>query len=89
MTTIELRLFADDCNRNAGFTCVSETTRRGRMMFLRQYERQGGACSLCGTWRAPADMTRDHITPRSKGGSPDWTNIQLACRACNMAKGDA
>ena len=53
--------FADECNRTAGFAAIPETTRRGRMKWLRQYERQGGLCALCGEWRAPAEMTRDHI----------------------------
>ena len=85
---IELMAFADECNRTAGFAAIPETTRRGRMKWLRQYEKQGGLCAICGQWRAPAEMTRDHITPRSKGGDSDWQNIQLCCRECNEKKGD-
>jgi len=78
--------FADECNRQAGFECVPENLRRGRMKFLRQYEKQNGLCAICGQLFAPASMTRDHIIPRSKGG--DWDNIQLACAPCNERKGD-
>jgi hypothetical protein len=85
---LDLMAFADECNRNAGFECVPEGDRKGRMMFLRQYDRQGGACAICGEWFPPAAMTRDHIVPRAKGGGTQWNNIQLACRPCNMGKGD-
>lgn len=85
---IALMEFADQCNRTAGYDCVPETSRRGRMKFLRQYETQNGLCALCRQWFAPAAMTRDHITPRAKGGGTDWDNIQLACAPCNELKGD-
>ncbi len=32
-------------------------------------------------------MTKDHIVPRSKGGSDDLTNLQTCCLPCNSAKG--
>lgn len=86
---LALMAFADECNRTAGFEAIPEKTRRGRMKWLRQYEKQGGLCALCGTWRAPAEMTRDHIVPRAKGGGTDWDNIQLTCEPCNQTKGDS
>lgn len=86
---LDLMAFADECNRNAGFECVPEGDRKGRMMFLRQYDKQGGACAICGEWFPPAAMTRDHVMPREKGGGTQWDNIQLACRPCNMGKGDS
>jgi 5-methylcytosine-specific restriction endonuclease McrA len=87
MTRMALRLLADDCNRAAGFACIPERDRKGRMMFLRQYDRQEGLCALCGHWFAPAEMTRDHVVPRAQGGGPGWDNIQLACGPCNEGKG--
>lgn len=89
MTRLQLMEYADQCNRTAGFDAVPERDRKGRMMFLRQYERQAGKCALCGEWFPPAAMTRDHRTPRAKGGGTDWDNIQLACAPCNERKGDA
>ena len=58
-------------------------------MFMRQYAKQGGICPECGEWFPVEAMTRDHIVAKSKGGSPEWSNIQLLCRPDNMRKGDA
>ena len=33
-------------------------------------------------------MTRDHIYPRSLGGSEDITNMQTMCQCCNSRKGN-
>ena len=42
------------------------------------------ACGYCG---ASAD-TIDHITPVSRGGKNEWTNLVAACRRCNCRKAD-
>ena len=62
---------------------------RGRKKWLAQYQAQGGKCALCGELMPLEKMTKDHIIPRSKGGSPDWENIQLAYEPCNATKGDS
>lgn len=46
--------------------------------------RDGFTCQYCG---ASADLTFDHVTPRSKGGRTTWDNIVTACSPCNFRKG--
>jgi 5-methylcytosine-specific restriction endonuclease McrA len=43
-----------------------------------------GECTYCGD---PA-TTRDHIVPRSRGGSDDPSNLTPACLGCNASKQD-
>lgn len=64
------------------------------------YERDHGICYLCGDACDWNDYevkdgvivygnnypSRDHVVPRSKGGTNTWNNIRLAHRHCNSAK---
>ena len=43
-------------------------------------------CQLCGVGRDEAILEVDHITPRSKGGSNETSNLQVLCRVCNRGK---
>lgn len=42
-------------------------------------------CQYCG--QVCEHLTRDHITPISKGGSNHTRNIRMACKPCNLSKG--
>ena len=55
-----------------------------RRLRARVYARDGHACVLCG---ATADLTLDHVHPRSLGGAHDEDNLQTLCRSCNSRKG--
>ncbi|MGH2878926.1 MAG: HNH endonuclease [Solirubrobacteraceae bacterium] len=50
----------------------------------RIFARDGGVCLRCGS---DEDLTLDHITPISEGGSNRDENLQTLCLACNEAKG--
>jgi 5-methylcytosine-specific restriction endonuclease McrA len=53
----------------------------------RLYERDGGVCQLGNHAISLAEATRDHIVALGDGGSHKASNVQLACRPCNEAKG--
>ncbi len=44
----------------------------------------GGKCAYCGK---KTRLTQDHITPISKGGNHDVSNVVPACGSCNSKKG--
>lgn len=47
--------------------------------------REGRRCSYCGDTDGPFEF--DHILPRARGGTSEASNLTLACRPCNAAKG--
>ncbi|GER85582.1 hypothetical protein KTAU_42160 [Thermogemmatispora aurantia] len=55
---------------------------------VREYllEKWGRRCVYCGAENVPLEI--EHIVPRSRGGTDRVSNLTLACRACNQAKGD-
>ncbi len=52
------------------------------------FARDGYICMYCGKEHSAAQLTRDHIVPRSQGGLDSWENVVAACRRCNQHKGD-
>lgn len=44
-------------------------------------------CLYCGEHFSPIHLTRDHIIPKSRGGSDSWSNSATACHQCNHDKG--
>jgi len=63
-------------------------TRNGRFSKRMLLVRDGFQCQYCQKSFAPADLTCDHVVPRSRGGNTDWENTVAACRPCNHRKGD-
>ena len=51
----------------------------------RIYKRDGHQCVYCGSNRF---LTIDHVIPKSRGGSNDWTNLVTCCNKCNVYKSD-
>lgn len=43
-------------------------------------------CQYCGDRKKMAELTYDHVVPRSRGGKTEWTNIVSCCVTCNARK---
>jgi hypothetical protein len=52
------------------------------------WRKSGGVCSLCGRPLDPAEADADHRVPTNAGGATELSNLYLAHRACNRARGD-
>lgn len=52
------------------------------------FERDKHLCAYCGTVYKRYGLTRDHVTPTSKGGKDVWENVVTACIGCNQYKSD-
>jgi 5-methylcytosine-specific restriction endonuclease McrA len=64
---------------------VPRDTHRRKITRRAVFARDNWTCQYCGS---RAQLTVDHVIPRSKGGSSDWTNIVASCAPCNRRKGD-
>ena len=49
--------------------------------------RDENQCQYCRERFKEADLTIDHVIPRSKGGKNQWDNVVAACKPCNQKKG--
>jgi 5-methylcytosine-specific restriction endonuclease McrA len=54
-----------------------------RQYLLARWEQQ---CAYCSATGLPLEI--DHVIPQSRGGSNRVANLVMACRLCNLAKGD-
>ena len=50
------------------------------------FQRDNHLCLYCGERFGHRDLSRDHVTPLSQGGSNRWTNVVSACVRCNNHK---
>ena len=48
--------------------------------------RDNYTCQYCGNTNPI--LTVDHVIPKSRGGKSDWTNVVVACKSCNLNKGN-
>jgi hypothetical protein len=70
----------EECMFNLETFSSSDAKRRWRQSIKEHW----GKCAYCGSTE---NLTLDHITPRSKGGSERITNVLCACHSCNQSKG--
>jgi hypothetical protein len=50
------------------------------------FRRDAYLCLYCGARFTYSLLSRDHVTPFSRGGKDTWSNVVSACRRCNNAK---
>jgi 5-methylcytosine-specific restriction endonuclease McrA len=51
------------------------------------FARDNNQCQYCGKKFPIAELSLDHVVPRSQAGASTWENIVCACLACNVRKG--
>jgi len=69
-----------------GGVCSEDTKKRHvtKSMKADVLNRDHNKCLKCGSIE---NLTVDHITPLSRGGDNDYSNLQTLCSFCNSAKG--
>ena len=48
--------------------------------------RDNFTCQYCGG--TDNSLTVDHVLPKSRGGKSNWINVVVACKSCNLKKGN-
>jgi 5-methylcytosine-specific restriction endonuclease McrA len=69
-----------------GILHKNETTKKRKKRKLLQFS--NGLCGICGKPTSLRKSNIDHITPKSKGGSNRFENLQVAHIKCNQLKAD-
>lgn len=54
---------------------------------LNIFRRDSGMCQYCRKKFSRAELTIDHVIPRSQGGRSVWDNVVCCCVDCNRKKG--
>lgn len=50
------------------------------------FRRDNYTCQYCG--QTGRNLTVDHVIPKSRGGRTAWENVVVACKRCNLRKGN-
>lgn len=61
--------------------------KEARFNRLNIFRRDGGTCQYCLKQFSRAELTIDHVVPRTQGGKSVWDNVVCCCVACNRKKG--
>src|SRR5256712_7417741 len=69
--------------RRRTYINVRRRREQSGMKRLRIYMRDKFRCQYCGEKKGVAELTLDHILPRSRGGDNSPLNIGTACIKCN------
>ena len=66
---------------------VKRSKRRGISFSKKNILRRDNfTCQYCGAINN--SLTVDHVLPKSRGGKSNWINVVVACKSCNLKKGD-
>jgi 5-methylcytosine-specific restriction endonuclease McrA len=65
---------------------IPRDTHRRKITRRAVFARDEWMCQYCGS---RANLTVDHVVPRSKGGASSWENIVASCAPCNRRKGNS
>jgi 5-methylcytosine-specific restriction endonuclease McrA len=71
--------------RLTAYVRVPRDAHRRKITRRAVFARDDWTCQYCGS---RANLTVDHVIPRSKGGQSTWENIVASCAPCNRRKGD-
>lgn len=50
------------------------------------FKRDAHVCMYCGKHFSSGELSREHVTPLSRGGRDNWNNVVTACKRCNNHK---
>ncbi len=50
------------------------------------FKRDANQCKYCGQRFSARELSREHVTPLSRGGTDTWNNVVAACKRCNNHK---
>ncbi len=66
-----------------------DRTPRQTLRFSRRnlFARDEHRCQYCGEMVPYAQLSLDHVVPRSRGGATTWENVVTSCKPCNTYKG--
>jgi 5-methylcytosine-specific restriction endonuclease McrA len=75
------------------YTPRSRREERTLDLFERIFQRDGFKCVYCGGGKIGAGncadrLEVDHVIPRSRGGSNEYSNLVTSCKSCNGSKKD-
>jgi 5-methylcytosine-specific restriction endonuclease McrA len=72
--------------RRRTYINVRRRREQSGMKRLRIYMRDKFRCQYCGERKGVAELTLDHILPRSRGGDNSPVNVVTSCLKCNNRK---
>jgi hypothetical protein len=70
-------------------SCLSDSKKHrsslSKKLFNKLLIQYNFKCLFCGSKKS---LSIDHIQPVSKGGSNEYSNLQILCKSCNSRKGN-